>query len=88
MRTISAIAAAIVCAVICAPLFAVLSEMTILPLFYATSMEGTVAWSAVYVAGPVGLVSGAILGAWLVLRSGNGDNQPTRPLRINWDDNE
>lgn len=88
MRITFAIAAAIVGAIICGPLFAILSEMIILPLFYATPIEGTVAWAAVYVAGPTGLLSGALFGAWLVLRRGNGDNRSARSVRINWNDGE
>lgn len=84
MKLLFAFATTIFSATICAAMFMLVSEFAVLPIFYATSLEGTVAWAAIYVAGPAGLISGAALGLWLVL-GGISDNNPPKQSAVNED---
>ena len=73
MRFFACLGAALASAIVCGPATAVLCELTLVSIFYGSVYESTVAWSAVYIAGPIGLLAGFVLGAWLTFRATTGN---------------
>ncbi len=79
MRYLASLGAALAGAIICGPALALLCELTFVSIFYGSIYESTAGWAAIYVAGPIGLIAGFLLGGWLVLRMTTGNANRDRP---------